>query len=420
MRRVLELRGFRRLLLGSLLNQLAYEIGVVALSLLVYKRTGSAMGAAAFFLCSEFAPALAGPALVARLDQLPARQTLALLYGAEVAVFLVLAWVVHHFSVAATLALTLVMGTLALVARVISRATWTAITFKVDLLREAQALTNTASSIAFMAGPALGGALVAAGGTRAALLVNGGVFGAMALNILTATGLPPSASEREPARGRLRRAVAFARGEPLIRRLLGLQAAGIVFFTLSIPVEVVFARRSLHTGASGYGGLLSAWGAGAIVGSLIYGRWRRLPSRATLALGSALLGVGFGVMAAAPSLAVAVVGAALAGVGNGVQVVAARTALQEAVPERWMALIVSINEALMTGVPGAGIALGGAIAALAGPRAALAVAAVGTAAVAVAVRAALPARLGRGGPETAAQQRIPAPDATLTVAAPRR
>ena len=94
--------------------------------------------------------------------------------------------------------------------------------------------------------------------------------------------------------------------------------------------------------------------------------------------GAASLGIGFVVMAVAPTLAVAVVGAALAGVGNGLEVVAARTALQEATEEGWMALMMSLNESMFQLVPGAGILLGGAITALASPRAALAVAGVGS------------------------------------------
>jgi MFS family permease len=99
--------------------------------------------------------------------------------------------------------------------------------------------------------------------------------------------------------------------------------------------------------------------------------------------GAACLGVGFPVMAAAPTLAVAIVGAALAGVGNGVESVAVRTALQEEVKEQWMALMMSLYEALFQSVPGAGMLIGGAITALWSPRAALAVAGAGAVAVTV-------------------------------------
>ena len=78
-------------------------------------------------------------------------------------------------------------------------------------------------------------------------------------------------------------------------------------------------------------------------------------------------------MAIAPSLVAAVAGAAIAGAGNGTEAVAVRTLLQEEAQEGWMALVMSFTESVSEAVPGAGIALGGAIAALAGARAAIGV-----------------------------------------------
>jgi MFS family permease len=89
-------------------------------------------------------------------------------------------------------------------------------------------------------------------------------------------------------------------------------------------------------------------------------------------------------MAAAPTIAVAVVGAALGGASNGVEIVAMRTALQERTEERWMAIVVGLNESIAQATPGLGILLGGTIAALADPRIALAVSAAGSLAFTVA------------------------------------
>jgi MFS family permease len=130
--------------------------------------------------------------------------------------------------------------------------------------------------------------------------------------------------------------------------------------------------------------MVSAWGAGAVAGAAIYARWRGRPNRELIVGGAASLGVGFAVMAAAPSLAVAVVGAGLGGVGNGVESVAARTALQEEASEGWMAMMMSLYEALFQSVPGAGMLIGGGITALGSPRTALAVAGAGSLAVTVA------------------------------------
>jgi MFS family permease len=232
-----------------------------------------------------------------------------------------------------------------------------------------------------MFGPGLGSALVAAGGTSAALLTNAGLFAVTGITLATARGLPDPAAARTSSRGRVRAALTYVRTQPPVRRLMLLQAIAVLFFTISVPVEVVFAQQSLHAGAGGYGAMLSAWGAGAVVGAAIFARWRGRPARDLIVLGAGALGVGFVVMAVAPSLAVAIAGAAFGGVGNGVESVAVRTALQEEVEEGWMAMMMSLYEALFQSVPGAGILIGGALTALGSPRAALGVAGVGSLAV---------------------------------------
>jgi MFS family permease len=387
---VLRIPAYRRLLAAYTLNELAFMIGSVALALLVYRRTGSAIGATAFFLFAQFVPAFFSPMAVARLDQLPSRSVLAVLYWLEGVIFLILAWVAgSHFSAVSVLALAFLDGTIALTARALARAATVSDTTAAGLLREGNAVANATFSVAFMVGPALGGALVAAGGTSIPLLLDAGIFGVMGLTLITAGGLPEAVPHRVPAKGRVRAALAYARERPPIRSLLLLQAFAVLAFTISVPVEVVFARRSLHVGAAGYGALLSAWGAGAVAGAAMYAHWRRRPSRELVAGGAGWLAAGFGVMAVAPTLAVAILGAGIAGVGNGIESVAARTALQEEVEERWMAMMMSLYEALFQSVPGAGMLIGGTITALASARAALAVAGVASLIIAVAAWLAL-------------------------------
>jgi Na+/melibiose symporter-like transporter len=382
MKKVLELPAFRRLLVAYTLNELAASIGAVALALLVYRRTGSALGAAGFFLCAEFGPALVSPLFVARLDQQAAARVLGLLYALQAVLFLALAWLVGRFELISVLALSLINGVFAVTARVLARAAWTSFSRSAGLLREANAIINGSFSICFLIGPAIGGGIVALDGTVAALLANVGAYALISLIVATARDLPEAVPDRASALKRVRSALEVARRDPVIRRLLGLQGVGMLFFTISIPVEVVFAQHTLHAGAGGYGVLLSAWGGGAILGSALYARWRALASRMVISLGSLLLGAGFLIMAVAPSLAVAIAGAAVAGIGNGIVFVAMRTALQEATPERWLALILSLNESILLAVPGIGILTGGAIAAIAGPRAAFAAGAGGSLAIA--------------------------------------
>ena len=98
MTRCLRLPVFRRLVAAYVLNELAWSVGTLALSVLVYRQTHSALGATAFFIVAQFLPALLSPALVARLDRNAPRRVLPGLYALEAAIFGVLAWftsVVH-------------------------------------------------------------------------------------------------------------------------------------------------------------------------------------------------------------------------------------------------------------------------------------------------------------------------------------
>lgn len=381
MKRVFDLPAFRRLLAAYALNELAWSFGALALAVLVYRRTGSATGTAAFFLCSQFVPALVSPALVARLDQRSPRAVLFWLYLLEGAAFGLLAWLAGRFALAPVLALAFVDGVLAVSGRALTRAVTAAVLEPAGLLREGNAVANAALTVCFTAGPAIAGAVVALGGTVAALLITCGLFTGIALVLVTAA-LPAAPAERAPVAGRLRASLSYAARSVPIRNLLSVQIAALVFFTISIPVEVVFAQRTLHAGAGGYGALLSSWGAGAVAGSMGFARWRRSPMRALIVVSAALLGIGFLVMSAAPSIGVAIAGAVVAGIGNGVEGAAVRTALQELVEAGRMAMIVSLGESVNQAAPGVGIVLGGALTALFSARTALAVAGIGALVVA--------------------------------------
>lgn len=412
----MSLPAYRRLLAAYTLNDLAWSIGSLALAVLVYRRTGSAIGAMAYFLCGQFVPALIAPWVVARIDQLPTRRVLGVLYVAEAFAFAVLAWVASHFSLVPVLVLTVVDGILALTARPLARAATVAVTAPAGLLREANAVTNAAFSVSFMVGPAIGGLVVLAGGTVAALLVNSGLFVVSALTIATARGVPDPTPTETGSRGRLGAALRQARSRAPVRVLLGVQVTAVLIFTIVVPVAVVFAEQTLHAGAAGYGALLSAWGAGAVLGSAVYARWRGLASSLLIMLGATSLGVGMLVMAVAPTLALAIAGGVLGGVGNGIEAVAARTALQEQVEQEWMALIMSLNESILEAAPGGGILIGGAITALSGPRAALAVAGGGALIVAAVAPVILRrAQIGEGPPTPPSSrpqgERLPEPAA---------
>jgi predicted MFS family arabinose efflux permease len=375
-RRLFALPGFGRLSIAYALNELAWFVGTLSLSVLVYRHTGSALGSAAFFLCSQALPALVAPMVVGRLDRMSPRRLLPSLYGIEAVLFGVLAWLTHRFLLGPVLGIVVLDGVVALSARSLSSGARTEILKPAGLVREGGALTNVMFSVAYLVGPLLGGAIAALGGTVTALIVNSGIFAVIGLSLLSRT-VPDSIVHDGPERGRLRAGLAYARANAAIANVLSVQAIAFALFSIATPIEVVLCIHVLHAGSAGYGGLLAAWGGGAVLGSLIFARWRHSALRVLLIPGAVCLAIGFGLMSISPDIVVALVGGAVAGLGNGVTATGFVVELTAITPQSWVALVTSLNQSLGVLAPGAGIALGGGFAALFGVRAAFGIAGAG-------------------------------------------
>ena len=106
--------AFRRLALSYAVNELGDWMGIVALSVLVFEITDSALATAVLFLGTGFLPALLTPILVARVERPPPRFVLPTIYAGEAAAFGGLALLSDHFSLAAVVAVATIDGTLAL------------------------------------------------------------------------------------------------------------------------------------------------------------------------------------------------------------------------------------------------------------------------------------------------------------------
>jgi predicted MFS family arabinose efflux permease len=376
LKQLIRVPGFVSLMLAYSLNELAWSVGTLALSILVYKRTGSALGSTGFFLLSQVVPGFVAPLLVPRLEGRAPRRLLPALYWIEAVLFGVLAWLTSRFDLVPVLALVLADGIVALTARSLAGAVRADLLKPIGLLHEGNALSNTVFSVCFMIGPLIGGAVVALGGTVAALLANCGLFAAMGVSLALAP-LPRSAVREVSPRGRLRAALAHVKSDPPLRNLLTLQGVGVVFFTISTPVEVVYAEQTLHVGAGGYGAIVAAWGGGAVLGSLIYARWARANIQLLLTGGSLVIAAGLGVLACAPDLGIALIGAAMAGIANGMLSTAYMTETQDRTPRDWMALVTTLLQSIRQISPGLGILVGGLLAAAGSSRLAFAVAGVG-------------------------------------------
>jgi MFS family permease len=371
---------FSRLLSSYTLNELGDSVGVVALSILVYDRTHEVAATSAFFIIAKFLPALLAPAFTARLDQVALRRSLPSIYVVEAIVFGLLALIADgSFWLPLVLLLGLIDGTLAITGRGLTRGAVGAVLEPAGLLKEGNALMNMGFAIASVGGAALAGLLVASVGLGTALLVDAGSFLAIAIVLATTSELPPASADEEHQgwRRRLRDGLAFARSHRPVRLLLTGQALALVMFTLVIPIEVVYAKVSLGTTDAGFGVLLASWGAGIVIGSLVYIAVKQRSLTGLIIASTAALGIAYLGMAASGTLLAACLFSVLGGTGNGIQWIAVMTALQEATPRNLQARVTGLLESLGAAMPGVGYLLGGILASIWNPRTAYWVAGAG-------------------------------------------
>jgi predicted MFS family arabinose efflux permease len=369
--------AFGRLLFSYTTNSIGDFVGLVALAVLVYAETKDPLATTALFIAAQFLPAFFAPILTAKVDQRPLRAVLPALYAAEAVVFGVLALLAESFVLVLVLALALLDGILMLTARGLSRGAVNGVLQPRRLLREGNGLLNVGFAASSVGGSALGGLLVELFGVSAALLVNAGSFALIAVVLATCRALPRSDSEPEPFLARARDGLRYARTNKVARALIGGEGVAVVLFTLIVPIEIIYAAETLDADDLGYGILLSSWGAGIVLGSLVFLSVRRysistLVLSSTLAIGAAYLG-----MAAARELWLACAFSVLGGLGNGIQWVSVMTALQETTPTDLQARVTGLLESIASAATGTGFLIGGVITTLTAPPTAFMVSGVG-------------------------------------------
>lgn len=374
---------FRRLAASYAVNELGDWMGVIALSVLVFDQTGSALATAALFLGTRFLPALLAPILVTKAERPPPRYALPVIYCCEAAAFAGLALLVDNFSLEAVVALAAVDGALALTGRALTRAVVATALEPSGELRSGNALLNVAFTGGAAIGPALAGLVVAGFGVQSALLLDAVSFYAVAWILFTAGSMPQAEPEPGRMRERVRAGITYIRRQTLLRRLLAAQGLAFVFFAAVLPVEVVYVKETLGSGDTGYGLMLASWGAGMVLGSLLFARLRQAPLPNLLFFSTLAVGAGYLGLAAAPTLAVACMASVIGGAGNGVQWVAVISAVQELTAESMQARVMSVLESIGAAMPGVGFAIGGLIAALVSPRMTFLVAGCGVLAIVV-------------------------------------
>jgi len=139
-------------------------------------------------------------------------------------------------------------------------------------LTSAIALNSVTFNLARIIGPAIGGILMARYGAGPCFLVNTisfiGVLISLYFITVNPNEQPPKSKEKKPVFTEIMAGLKYIRSNPVLFKplvLLGILATLAVNFNVIVPV---FVKTVLHAKAQGFGFLLSALGAGSIIGAL--------------------------------------------------------------------------------------------------------------------------------------------------------
>lgn len=393
----------RRILAAYTVNRLGTWFGLIALMLAVYDHTRSALAVAALLLAAQALPAFIVPALVARVEASQRRSELSGLYFFEALATAALAVLLWHFWLPAILLLAALDGTAALAATSLLRAEIARTArAEVDLVagvetqerieddraersvtdsaheaeRRANAALNVAFSATIVAGPILASATVATAGAPAALFIDVGSFAICGTLLLD---LHPHVDEAggDSVRARLVAAWKHISDARSLRGLLVAEALALVFFESAGPIEVTYAKSTLHAGDKGFGLLVTCWGAGAVLGSLVFARLIRRSLATMISVGTMAIGLAYVGFAVAPSLSLACVTAGLGGVGQSLQWPSLISLVQRITPQNLHGRLMSALESLGALCLAIGLSVGGALVALSTPRVAFLVVGLG-------------------------------------------
>jgi hypothetical protein len=370
----------------------------------VFDHTHSAIAVAALLLAGQALPAFVVPALVSRVEASTKRSELSGLYFFEALATATLAVLLWHFWLPAVLLVAALDGTAALAASALLRAEL-ARAARAQVYaeqsdsqpqgprfdeqaqaaeREANAMLNVAFSGTFVLGPALAGVVVASLGAPTALFIDVGSF-LLCGGVLVDLHSHVEEAEGTSVRARLGAAWRHINEVPSLRDLLLVDALALVFFESAAPIEVTYAKVTLRAGDRGFGLLLTMWGVGTVLGSLVFARAMRRPLGTMLSGGAFAIGVAYTGFAVAPSLALACVAALIGGVGNGVELPSLISLVQKLTPTSLQGRMMGAVESLNSLCVAIGLPLGGALVAFSSPRIAFLAVGLGTAATSAAL-----------------------------------
>ncbi len=337
-------RDFRLFQLGGLLSTISMQMLSVAVGWQVYALTGQALDLGYVGL-AQFLPAMAFCAITGPVaDRFDRRQVLVACH----ALLLISAFFLFVLARQPRPSSALIYGVLVLIgtARAFQGPAGQALMpnlVPVHVFPNAVAWGSSTWQIAVVAGPALGGALYAAGGAA-------GVYGAAAVLelvtlwvLLAISARPTSAPKRAATLADVSAGLRFVWRNPVILGAISLDLFAVLFGG-AIALLPIFARDILHEGPRGLGLLRSAPAIGALIVA-VWLAYRPLRARAGAVMflcvaGFGLATIGFGL---SRNFLVSLVALALTGAFDMVSVFIRHSLVQLRTPDEMRGRVAAVN-----------------------------------------------------------------------------
>jgi len=370
----LQSREFRALFAAQAASIAGGSVAAVALTILVYDRTGSPFLASLTFAVGFLPYVLVGGLLSSVVDRVRPRPLVS--WSTAAAAVIAAAMALPGLPVAALLALLFLLGSLSALTGG-ARVSLVRAAVHDDAYVPARSLMKLAGQIAQIGGNALGGALVVAIGTSGAILANAASFAvAWALVTLLVADHPGTAAPAQA--GLLRDSLRGAREIFALPALGRLMLLGWLVPMFSVAPEALAAPYvSAHHASPQLVGLwLAAMPLGTIAGDVAGVRFLRPELQRRLVGAVAAVGfVPYLLFGLDPPVALALALLVVSGL-CGMWSLGYDGLVRRLAPDRLFARTMTLNSAGLMTLQGAGFALAGAVAQQTGPAWAVAIAGV--------------------------------------------
>jgi MFS family permease len=299
--------AIRRLAVAQFLSTAGSEMAAIALSVDVYRRTGSAVWLGATFFLTFGITGLLSPVAGLIADRFDRQRVMVVsdVAGAVVWTFLLLgqspAWLLIFGFIATAVAMPFGIASGAAVPNLVGE----------ENLAWANGTVATAANLSRLLGPVIGGAVAGVFGPRDAYLANAVSFVLSAALIASITARFQAGGDENEERGNIWTGFAVIFRDPVLRSLT------ILWTVLALTINVVAVAdlplsRAFGWGAFGFGLMNAFFGGGALIGAFFARKVTVRTEASGVLIEVVGIALGYGLVAVAPAFSLVLAGQSFA------------------------------------------------------------------------------------------------------------